>query len=31
MADREMLDEFLEMCRGYADLKQAFKGAGGGR
>ncbi len=29
--DREVLDEFLEMCRDYADLKQAFKGAGGGR
>jgi len=29
--DREVLDEFLEMCRDYADLKQALKGAGGGR
>lgn len=29
--DREVLDEFLEICRDYADLKQAFKGAGGGR
>lgn len=28
--DRVVLDEFLEMCRDYADLKQAFEGDGGG-
>ncbi len=26
--DREVLGEFLEMCRDYADLKQALKGVG---
>ena len=29
--DREVLDEFLEMCRDYADLRQALKGGGDGR
>jgi transcriptional regulator with XRE-family HTH domain len=29
--DRRVLDEFLEMCRDYADLKQALEEAGGGR
>lgn len=29
--DRGVLDEFLEMCRDYADLRQALEGAGSGR
>lgn len=29
--DRGVLDEFLEMCRDYADLRQRFEGTGGGR
>lgn len=29
--DRGVLDEFLEMCRDYADLKQALKEPGDGR
>ncbi len=29
--DRGVLDEFLGMCRDYADLKEALKGASGGR
>lgn len=29
--DRGVLEEFLGMCQDYADLKQALKGAGGGR
>jgi len=29
--DREVLGEFLGMCRDYTDLKRALKGAGGGR
>jgi hypothetical protein len=29
--DREVLDEFLEMCRDYADLRQRLEGVGGGR
>jgi transcriptional regulator with XRE-family HTH domain len=29
--DRGVLDEFLGMCRDYADLKQALEEAGGGR
>jgi len=29
--DRRMLDEFLGMCQDYADLRQRFEGAGGGR
>ena len=28
--DREVLDEFLEMCRDYADFRR-MAGAGGGR
>lgn len=28
--DRGVLDEFLRMCRDYADLKQALEEAGGG-
>lgn len=29
--DRGVLDEFLKMCRDYADLKQALEEASGGR
>ena len=29
--DREVLDEFLGMCRDYADLKRMLEGAGSGR
>lgn len=29
--DRGVLDEFLGMCRDYADLRQALREAGGGR
>ena len=29
--DRRVLDEFLGMCRDYADLRQALKGTGSGR
>ena len=31
LEDREVLDEFLEICRDYAELKQALEGASGGR